>query len=361
MKRGLCSALLAVAIACVTRDASALGTRRVLVGGREGDALTERVHKELVAMGFDVVRIDSGEGCSRSAVSARIREAAAHAATCTDGDAIGVWINEPSGLRLRDVIVARTPDDQQRDMAAVRAAETARASIELVDAEAEAKAQGAAKPASPPPPPPGPPAAAPQADRGVGAAPKKDVKRVPTFLAGVGFSTVMGVDASVTAFSAESEIGITSWLAIAPRLDLPIEDHNLFGSPSLKVRPGFTGIAAMIPVARTTAFVIPRFGAGFGGAWIHAQADPTTTTRLGQNGFTETFPTSTGGTDTTWSLAAYGTAALSMRIVGPMRMTVDGIFGSTFSRLVVETQNVHRAYWGTPFGALALRLEAMFP
>ena len=74
-----------------------------------------------------------------------------------------------------------------------------------------------------------------------------------------------------------------------------------------------------------------------------------------------TFPTSTAGSDTTWSFATYGTAALSMRIVGPVRMNVDGVFGTTFSRLVVQTNNAHRAYWGAPFGALALRLEALVP
>jgi hypothetical protein len=348
-------------LALASSDAFAAGTRRIVVGGKEGDALTERVQKELLAMGFEVIRIDAAEGCSRSAVTQRIRDAAAHAATCTDGDAIGVWIIEPTGLRLRDVIVARTPDDQQRDMAALRAAETARASIELVDAEAEAKAQGTQKPAAPPPPPVEAKPAPAGADRAATAPPKTDVKRTPAFVAGVGLSTLMGVDASVAAFSGEAEIGITRWLAIAPRIELPIEDREVNGTPQLKVRPGFTGIAAVLPVARPSSFVIPRFGAGIGAAWIHATAAPQTVDRFEADGSFNRFTTNTGGDDTTWSFATYGTAALSMRIVGPIRMNVDGVFGTTFSRLVVQTNNVHRAYWGAPFGALALRLEALFP
>jgi hypothetical protein len=43
-----------------------------------------------------------------------------------------------------------------------------------------------------------------------------------------------------------------------------------------------------------------------------------------------------------------------------VRMSVDGVFGTTMQRLVVRTQGVDRAFWGAPFGALALRLEAMF-
>lgn len=363
MKRLLFSlAVAAAVIALCSGDAEAAPTRRVVVVGKDGDAMTDRVNKELGAMGFEVLRIDGGEGCSRSAVSRHIRDAAAHAATCTDGDAVGVWIMEPTGLRLRDVIVARTPDEQQRDMAAVRAAETARASIESVDQEAEAKAQAAKPPPLPPPPPPVTPApAAPGADRPTASAAKRDLKKTPAFVAGFGLSTLMGVDASVAALSAEAEIGVTRWLAIAPRLELPVEERDIAGSPSVKVRPGFTGVAAVIPLTHPGAFVIPRFGAGLGGAWLHAQSAPTSFTRFEQDGSVNTFPTSTGGADTTWSLAAYGTAALSMRIAGPVRMTVDGVFGTTMHRLVVKTTNIDRAYWGAPFGALALRLEALFP
>jgi hypothetical protein len=362
MRRFLLSLGIAtIVVALVPRQAAAAPARRIVVAGREGDALTERVQKELAAMGVEVVRVEAGDGCSRSAVSSRVREAAAHAATCTDGDAVGVWIIEPAGLRLRDVIVARTPDDEQRDMAALRAAETARASIDLLDQEAEAKAQAAK---SAPPPPPStvkPPASAsPTADRPASAPAKKDIKRTPAFVAGVGLSTLMGADASVAAFSAEAEVGVTRWLAIAPRLELPVEDRDVAGAPSLKVRPGFTGIAALVPVMHPGSFVIPRFGAGVGAAWITADASPTSFTRFEQDGSVNTFPTTTAGSDTTWSFAAYGTAALSMRIFGPVRMNVDGVFGSTMARLVVRTQGNDRAYWGAPFGALAIRLEALF-
>jgi hypothetical protein len=364
MKRFLLSLGIATTVLAIApRDAQAAPVRRVVVAGRQGDVLTDRVQKELGAMGFEVIRVEAGEGCSRSAVSGRVRDAAAHAATCTDGDAIGVWIIEPSGLRLRDVIVARTPDEQQRDMAAVRAAETARASIEAVDQEAEAKAQAGAKPTPPPPPAAPAPAASqtPNADRPAAAPAKKDVKKTPAFVIGAGLSTLMGVDASVAAFSAEAEVGITRWLAIAPRLELPIEDRDLNGTPTVKVRPAFTGIGAVIPVTHPGAFVIPRFGAGVGAAWINAEAQPTSFTRFEQDGSFNTFPTSTAGSASTWSLAAYGSAALSMRIFGHARMTVDGVFGTTLSRLVVRTQGNDRAYWGAPFGALALRLEILFP
>lgn len=335
------------------RDADA-AKRRVVVGGREDDAISARVQNELVAMGFDVVRIDAAEGCARSAIAQRVREVNANAATCTDGDAVGVWVVEPGGMRLRDVVVARTSDEQQRDMAAVRAAEIARASLELVESDAEptrAKPAPAGSPA---------PSAPPDADRPAApATPKQKLSRIPAFVAGAGMSTLMGVDASVAAFSAEAEIGIGRWLSVAPRLDYPIEWHNV-QSGSLKARPGFTGITAVLPLTHPSAFVIPRLGAGLGVAWIEAESTETFRQQFNPDGSVGVLGLTRAGTDSTWSPAGYLSAALSMRIGGPVRMTVDGALGTTVSRLVVRTQSVDRAYWGTPFGALALRAELLF-
>lgn len=350
MRRGLVVLGFAGALLATTEARAA--NRRVVVGGREHDAITARVEKELVAMGFEVVRLDAAEGCSRSAVAQRIQDAAAHAATCTDGDAIGVWVVEPSGMRLRDVVVARALDEQERDMAAVRAAEIARASLELVDAEPE--------PA--PPPKPAAPAviASPRAvDRPVAAPPKEKLSRVPAFVAGAGLSTVMGIDASVAAFSAEAEIGIGRWLAIAPRLDLPIEWHDVQAG-SLRVKPGFTGVGAVLPLMHSSAIVVPRLGAGLGVAWIDAESTQTFASQIAPDGSGRFVPVTRSGSDGTWSPAAYLSAALSFRIAGPLRMTVDGAFGTTMNRLVVRTQDVDRAYWGAPFGALALRAELLF-
>ena len=49
-----------------------------------------------------------------------------------------------------------------------------------------------------------------------------------------------------------------------------------------------------------------------------------------------------------------------MRVGGPFRLMVDGLFGTTANRLVVRDSGVHVAYWGQPMAALALRAELMF-
>ena len=64
--------------------------------------------------------------------------------------------------------------------------------------------------------------------------------------------------------------------------------------------------------------------------------------------------------DSTASFAVFGDFGLSMRIHGPFRMTAEGTLGATTSRLVVRDRGTHAAYWGQPYGALALRKELMF-
>ena len=57
---------------------------------------------------------------------------------------------------------------------------------------------------------------------------------------------------------------------------------------------------------------------------------------------------------------AYANAAISMRIVGPLRLAVDAMLGTTAQRMVVRDQGTHIAYWGQPFGTLAMRAELLF-
>jgi len=340
--------------------AHAADNKKVVVAGQPSDALVARLEKELGAMGFDVVRIDVGPRCARAAVVAAMKQQGAQAAACAGDDAVGVWVSDGAGVKLRDVIVVREADEHARDMAAVRAAETTRAGIELALAEndgAEAK-----EPVSPKAPEPAPATAPEPEDKdvppGVVTDRKGPVKRTPLFVLGAGLSSVMGVDASAAAFSAEAEIGISRWLAIAPRLDYPIEWHEVDGQ-GLRVKPGFTGVAAVIPILPPSSFVIPRFGAGLGAAWVQAEATSTSRSQVLPDGTFQQSTVVAPASDYQMVPAGYLTAAVSLRIAGPVRATFDGVLGTTVERLVVRVDSFDRAYWGTPFGALAMRVEVM--
>lgn len=316
----------------------ALGSpRKIVVAGPDGDSIAARVQKELDALGFETVRLGPLDQCARGAVVMATQASEAIAATCSDGDQVGVWVTDGSHLRLRDVVVIREDGERGRENTAVRAAEVTRATIELREAEEE-------RPASPPPAPP--PRRAPgweTFDRPVPTPkPKPAPKPVPAFLAGVGFSGLMGVDAQVPAFSAQLAVGLFSRLAATARLEYPVDtDHG----PIVAVAPAFAGGGIEVPLLDTSDFLIPRLGLGAGAAWIRA----TTPLAIG---ILE---------DSVASFALHGSAGISMRVYQNLRLTADGIFGSTTSRLVARDLGRDQAYWGTPFGAIALRAELMIP
>jgi hypothetical protein len=355
--------LAAITGASVTRADPAATPRRVLVAGPSKDPVTERMLNELRAMGLDPVRSGAAEGCARAAVLAAISAADADAAICADGDSIGVWVREPDGLRLRDVIVTNDVDPAARDVAAMRGAEIARASLELLEAASQDPPARAASNPAPASPAPGPPAAEempPDADRGTVAARGEDssARRTPRLVVGGGISTLLGADASVGAFGGQIEVGVTRFLSLAARIEWPFERHRLHvSSGTVAVAPALMGLGVTLPLARPRAFMIPRVGGGAGA--VRLEAEPETFFDVRPPGGTA--PGTTPQSETLWSPALYGSAGLSMRLAGPVRLAVDGLFGATAHRMVVRTPARHEAYWGRPFGAIAMRVEVLVP
>ncbi|MBX3207249.1 MAG: hypothetical protein KF764_19535 [Labilithrix sp.] len=347
------AAVVSLATAGWTSAAHAAPPRRVVVAGPDEDTIANRVHKELAALGFEPLRVGALDGCSRSAVILAAGDASAIAATCSDGDQVGVWIADGDGFRLRDVVVVREEGATGRETTAVRAAEVTRATIAAYEAEEEARVN-APPPAPPPPPAPSgretfdrPPKTPPPAAPGP--------NRAPMLLASAGVSSLVGIDASALAFSGQAEVGVFRHLTAAARIEFPVESSAVGGGSSLAVAPAFAGAGVGIPIASPEAFIIPRFGGGLGVAWIRATRPETPQDIAFISGRPQAETS-----DSAASLALYASAGLSMRIYKPLRLTVDGVFGSTTSRLVARDEGTHVAYWGAPFGALSLRLELMF-
>lgn len=346
-------ATLALATTGSIESASAAPAHRVIVAGPDDDAIAARVQKELTALGFETLRVGALDGCERSAVVRAAQEESAIAAACSDGDQVGVWVTDGGSLRLKDVVVVREDGVSERETTAVRAAEVTRATLAAYEAEEEARESRSPLPT----PPPFAPMAWEDFDR---PAPKPadaappTTRRAPAFLAGAGLSALMGVDASVAAFSGQAELGILRNFTATARLEYPIDSSEVGLGSTLAVAPAFAGGGVGIPLASPDARFIPRLGAGAGVAWIRA-------TRPARRPAFDGLPGSEAVSDGAASFALHASVALSMRVYRALRLTADGVFGSTTSRLVARDRGMHVAYWGTPFGALALRLEVMFP
>jgi len=348
VKRGarLASSAASVAVAAALLlglpRAAYAGSTRVVVAGPEGDAVASRLQKELTAMGFEPIRVDEAAGCAAGAIGAWVEEMKASAAACSDGSTATVWISTRSGLRVAEV-VSPQEGDLHADVVAVRAAEITRASLEL----------SAAEPAPAPRPAPtwenttpfdADVATKPQ-KRAAGAAP-----RTPVFAMGMGISALMGADATAAALDTELEIRLARYIGLSARAALTFDGVPVATSRSVvRVAPSVFGIGPVVPLAGTDAFIIPRIGAGGGLVWLRSSAAVN-----GVDGGTF------GPSDSIASPMAFLSGAMSMRVGGPLRLTLEGLIGATAHHMVVREQGEDIAYWGQPFGTVALRGELMF-
>jgi hypothetical protein len=366
VRRLATSAAIAITIALVltmTSTAQA-GNTRVVVAGPEGDPIATRLRKELTAMGFEPLRVDDAAGCERGAIAAWVDEMKAAGAACSDGTTASVWVVSPSGLRKADVVTARDGEDHAPDVVAVRAAEIARASLELPSGEpasaAKSPAAAPVPPSSPPSPPPtwttdGPS----DADTAVLLGRKKPARapapRTPAFTLSTGVSALMGADVTAPALDSEIELRIVRTLALSARAALTFNGATVSTSRNaIRVAPSIFGIGPVVPLSATDSFLIPRLGGGVGVAWLRSSALVPAFTSFDSSG------TSPTATDSIVSPIAYLTAAVSMRVGGPFRLAFEGLLGTSAHRMVVRSEGEHIAYWGQPFGSLAMRGELLF-
>jgi hypothetical protein len=316
------------------------GHGRVIVAGPEGDAVVSRLLKELTAMGFEPLRVDEAAGCAQGAIAAWVVEMKASAAACSDGIAATVWIDTRAGVRLAEVVTPKA-GDADADVVAVRAAEITRASIELSAAEPE------------PAPKPAPTWGDVPADADVVIKPLKraaPAPRTPAFTMGTGISALMGADVTAAALDTELELRLARYVGLSARAALTFDGTTITPArTAVRIAPSIFGIGPVFPLAATDSLFIPRLGAGAGVVWLRSAVAPATA-------FGATF----GPSDSIVSPMAFLSAAMSMRVGGALRLTLEGLLGASAHRMVVRSQGEDIAYWGQPFGTVALRAEVMF-
>jgi hypothetical protein len=341
-------AAMSVALVLALCSVAHAGKTRVVVAGPENDAVSARLEKELTALGFDPVRVDEPTACSPAAMAAWIEEMHASGAACSDGKSVTVFVAAPSGLKITDVVRPRPEDDAAPDVVAMRAAEVTRASIELSASEPEA-APPAARPKAPPT---WSNKVSPRIDEALrdSREPAAVPRYLPTFAASGGLSAVIGADVTSAAVDVEMDIRLLHRLALAARGAIPISrTRTTAQDATIEMSSGLFGVGPLVALAPASSRFIPRIGGGVGVAWLNAK-----------NVFPEgaaTVRTTIGQTDDIMSPMTYLNAALSIRVGGPVRLVLDGLLGTTAHRMVVRAGGGELAYWGQPFGTLAMRVE----
>ena len=317
------------------------GPTPVVVAGPESDPVASHLVDELTALGFQPTRAFDDGSCERDAIAASMRSVHAPGATCSNGTSVTVYGTGPSGVRVVDVVEPGPNDESPAEVLAMRAAEATRASIELAATE-------------PRPPAPQPPQWSTStwdssADR---PPPEREAPAerhfTPTLVVGGGMAAVMGADAESAALDIEMELRVYRHLAIAARVDVPLTplSGTLAARPdrAVSVLPGLAGIGPVLPLAPAQSRFIPRIGGGLGIAWLSSHP----------------LYTAIPVDDDIASPMAYANAAMALRLAGPVRLVLEGLFGSTAHRMVVRADGQHMAYWGHPFGTIAFRTELTF-
>ena len=350
-----CAATFALVLG--TLGVAQAGSTKVVVAGPEQDPIAGRLQKELVAMGFDPVRVDDAAACSRASIAGWIKETHAAGAACSNGSKVTVWVVGRAGVRVADVVTANDADGEgASDVVALRAAEVTRATLELPDGDE----------AAPPPPPPAPTWRSAPSTPAVDVVqsrptPKEPPPRTPKVLFGAGVSGVLGADAKDPALDFALEFRVQRYFAIAARVDVPLQSTNISTSHAdFKIAPAVFASGLSFPLAGVDSVVVPRVGSGLGVVWLRSEA---TTNNIDPNTLnvpaTFTPSASTNRADI-FSPLVYLNAALSVRIAGPFHIAVEGMLGTTTYRMVVRDQGVPVAYFGQPLATLAMRGELAF-
>jgi hypothetical protein len=172
---------------------------------------------------------------------------------------------------------------------------------------------------------------------------------------GLGAGLLMGADVSAAALDAEVGLRLARHVALSARSTATF-DGTRVATPhggSVNVAPSVFGVGPTFALASADAFIIPRAGGGVGVVWL--RSSPTSSSL--------DLTTGTGipmGTSSVTSPMTYVNASASMRIAKALRVTFEGLVGTTAHRLVVRAEGEHVAYWGQPFGTFAMRAELMF-
>jgi hypothetical protein len=337
-KVGAVAALLSSLLAASPARADAA---RVAVLAPDGQPIAARLQRNLTSLGYQVANATITV-CTRESVTRQLDELHADAALCADGDAVGVWTRDGERIVLKDAIVAQAADDRGHEVTAARAVMALREGLGKADGKAGspgsltivANPSGSGTPSkdewSAPP----------------AAPPAKPSRIAPPLVLGAGPAMAASRDGTSFAVSVEGQIGLGRYVALVPSITfIPVNRVVERDEGSASFRPTLFAVGIGIPILRTSSFIVPRVGAGYGILWMHVapeSAAPPATMRAPEDLVAPVF---------------YSTASLSFAVYKNLRVVAEGMGGVSSHDMIVRIARSSAAHWGVPLGGLALRGE----
>jgi hypothetical protein len=307
----------------------------VLISEQPGDAVTQRLERDLRSQGFSVLALGATpeNSSSASALERTARGLGGSAAVRVLADARGseLWVLEPETSRSVKRSLSR-PAGSVADPN-----EVALGTLELLRASLIELHQPPGHSVAPPPSPP--PASAPA----VPPAP-----RPGTFSLSGGLAADLGlrsVGPSLTTLWAAwlrlgGCFGARGFLALpllAERADVP--------EGRVEVEPTLLGAGLTCSLSRPSALLSPRVSLGFAGA--HVETRGTARDPLASNH------------EAVWLGGGYGLLGLGVRLTSDVRLNLDamGVLLPTPAVIVVGRREI--GTWGAPGGVVSLAFEVL--
>jgi hypothetical protein len=332
--RRLVAALLTCSASLLAAPAAAGEPEHVVVAivSDGGDLLTARLEAELHALGFatKTVALENATPKSLEGVARDARAAAAIHVARSDQRA-EVWVTDrvTGKILLREVTVL--PGEDVESVLAVRAVELLRAS--LLEIEAAHPTRG---------------------DVGVTDTVRNAVatSHPPRETAPLSLGLGFGAELMPTLTPAFHTLVSASWMPSRLGVELtafvPVTSAEVCGMPGCAhMTSGLLGLGVRWVLVSRQARVEPEIGAGFAGAFVHAEGQATSPY--------------VGASSDAAAATIYGRAAVFFRLVSQLRLGVDVFAGAALPPVSIRFAGNEVAQWGGPYVSCTVRTELSFP
>jgi hypothetical protein len=338
VKRGLAGALLLACSAwCVGAAGQQAASLVVLIAEQPGDAVSERLERDLRSQGFSVLVLSATpeNSSSPAALEHAARGLGGVAAVRVLADARGseLWVLEPASSRsVRRSLLRPAGGGGDANEVALGTLELLRASL------VELHQPPPAQPAAPAPQPAPPPASA-------GA---------PEARAAASFSLAGGLAADLGLRSVGPSLS-TLW-AVWARLggcfgargfvSLPImAERDEVPEGRVEVEPTLLGAGVLCSLSQANARFSPRVSLGVVGARVETRGIARDPAR--------------SHTEAAWFGGGYGLLGMGLRLTGDVRLNLDAIGVLLPTPAVIVVSGREHGSWGAPGGLLTLGVEVL--
>lgn len=337
MKRGLAGALL---LACSAWPIAAAGQQAaslvVLIAEQPGDAVSERLERDLRSQGFAVLVLSATpeNSSSPAALEHAARGLGGVAAVRVLADARGseLWVLEPASSR------SVTRSLQRPAGGGGDANEVALGTLELLRASlVELHQPPPAQPAAPAPHPAPPPAPT--------SAPEG---RAASFSLAGGLAVDLGLRSVGPSLS-------TLWAAWARLggcfgargfVSLPIlAERDEVPEGRVEVEPTLLGAGVLCSLSQANARFSPRVSLGFVGAHVETRGVARDPAR--------------SHAEAAWFGGGYGLLGLGLRLTGDVRLNLDAVGVLLPTPAVIVVSGREHGTWGAPGGLVSLGVEVL--